>query len=262
MSFQGLFWVNMPPTHAHCWVFYVVWSFLSYLVEYNTCRNVPIAESQAGGIDDKAEAVRNIHRYNFIENVNVGIRINNQHQSSDVEIYGNIFLAKRAGIRLLTNINGVVVYNNTLYSGAKGYGHAEGIIENVSYYNNIVNAVTDYNIEWYADPASLKSNYNVYTPSMKYRTRTPNQAYFSLQSFQATAGYDMNSVEKSCEFVDATTNDFHLQATSGCKTLGKVGGVSTGADMELGAYGVTTCVGHTCNITEKIPENPTNLTAQ
>src|SRR5262249_4815377 len=60
------------------------------IVEYNTCRTVTIPDSQAGGIDDKAQATDNIHRFNWIEDVNACIRVNNQLHSTGVEVYGNV----------------------------------------------------------------------------------------------------------------------------------------------------------------------------
>jgi len=223
------------------------------IVEYNSCINVDIAESQAGGIDDKAKAVRNIHRYNFIKDVNTGIRINNQLQSSGVKIYGNVLLTRKAGIKLLTNINGIDVFNNTIYSGAKGFYHATGIIQNAKYYNNIVNAVTTSNLEWYTDPAS--TNYNAYTPNTQYKYRSSVGWYSSLQNYQ-NAGFDQQSSETNCAFVDPATDNFKLTASSPCKTLGKVGGVASGNTIELGAYGVISCVGHTCTAEGNVPENP------
>jgi hypothetical protein len=64
------------------------------IVEYNTCRSTRIAESQAGGIDDKAEAIRNIHRFNWIEDTNMCVRVNNQLNSAGVQIYGNVCIGR------------------------------------------------------------------------------------------------------------------------------------------------------------------------
>jgi len=239
------------------------------IIEYNTCKDVRIPETQAGGIDDKAQAVRNIHRFNYIENVNVGIRINNQYQSSGVKIYGNVLLPYRAGIRLLTRINGIDVFNNTIYGGAKGTTQsydpdAPDSIINARLYNNIINNVTEMNIEWYSNPA--ESNYNTFTANKPYRIAfaagsSAGANYFSLADYQAAKGFDAQSTETACDFVNSAQKDFHLTATSSCKGLGRVGGVATGNQIDLGAYGVTSCVGHTCVASDKgkVPNPPTNL---
>ena len=89
------------------------------IVQNNTCRTVNIPDSQAGGIDDKAQATRNIHRYNWIQDVNTCVRINNQLQSiGRPDLRQHLHRPLRhtaAGVRLITNINGITIYNNTFY---------------------------------------------------------------------------------------------------------------------------------------------------
>ncbi len=66
------------------------------IIENNTCLHV--ADSEAGGIDDKDTAVNNIHRFNYFDDVPVCVRVNNQGNSSGVQIYGNVCRARGGGI--------------------------------------------------------------------------------------------------------------------------------------------------------------------
>jgi hypothetical protein len=217
------------------------------IVEYNTCRNVPIPESQAGGIDDKAQATRNIHRYNWIERVNTCVRINNQLNSTGVQIYGNVCVGsagtQRPAVRLIININGIDIHNNTFYGFAQGLQIMSegGPVSGVRWYNNIVAGAAVNNIEAYQTGLVL-SNYNSWRSGARYMYGSLNVA--SLSSF-LSSGFDAQSSEADCQFV-STGSDFRLGSSSPCRGAGRVGGTSSGGAVDRGAYGVTTCVGNTC----------------
>ncbi len=237
------------------------------IIEYNTCRNVSIPESQAGGIDDKAQATRNIHRYNLIERVNACIRINNQLNSTGVQIYGNVCVGapgtERPAVRLIVNISGIEIFNNTFYGFGQGLQimNEGGPVSGVRWYNNIVAGSTVDNIDAY-QTGLIVSNYNAWRSGARYRYGGLN--VISLSGF-LTSGFDAQSSEADCQFVSAGS-DFHLESSSPCRNAGRVGGVSSGAAVDRGAYGVTTCVGRTCQgggtappPTNGVPASPQNL---
>ena len=222
------------------------------VLEYNTCRTVRIAESQAGGIDDKAQAVRNVHRFNWIEDVNTCVRINNQLNSSGVEIYGNVCVGmvgtQRPGVRLITNISGIQIFNNTFYGFAQGLQimSEDGPVSGVRWYNNIVAGSPLHNIEAYlAYQGGLSlSNFNSWRSGARYKygsvVDTP-----VLSVYSGATGLDQQSSDADCQFVSAGS-DFHLSGGSMCRGAGRTAGLATGAPVDRGAYGVTSCVGRTC----------------
>lgn len=218
------------------------------IVEYNTCKGVYIPESQAGGVDDKAKATRNIHRYNWIEDVPVCFRINNQLPSAGVRIYENICIAGRRpgypnshGIRLLTEISGIEVYNNVIYNFRTGFSIAGAGVQAARFYNNIIVGASDNNVETYFPP--ILSDYNSYTGGPRYHVI--GLSYPALSFYQLATRLDRNSAERACEFVNPPV-DFRLSATSACRKAGRVGGVSTGASIDQGAYITSTCIGYGC----------------
>jgi hypothetical protein len=218
------------------------------VIESNTCRSVNIPESQAGGIDDKAQATRNILRYNWIENVNICVRINNQLQSTQDQVYGNVCIGRgdagRAAVRLITNVDRIDVFNNTFYGFAEALQIMSegGPITDVRYYGNISAANTEKNLEGYQPGLSL-SNYNAWQSGRSFlyggATRT------SLAAFRTATSLDAQSIEGDCRFV-APGSDFHLKPESPCIGASRTGGTAAGTSVDIGAYGVTSCVGHAC----------------
>ena len=232
------------------------------IVEYNTCRRTRITESQAGGIDDKAEAIRNIHRYNWIEDTPMCVRVNNQLQSTGVKIYGNVCIGGSSAntntcFRLITLINGIDIYNNTCYNYRVGLEIMSegGAITNVRAYNNIFSNISDNNVEAYQDPTLL--DYNAYWPSAAApRYRLGGTWRSALTDVVNATNFDDRSREANCGFAVAGT-DFRLSA-SVCVGQGRSGGTSGGSVVDLGAYGVTTCVGSSCAGGGQAPAPPGN----
>jgi hypothetical protein len=232
------------------------------VVEYNTCRRTHIAESQAGGIDDKAEATRNIHRYNWIEDTPMCVRVNNQLNSTGVQIYGNVCIGSNLSsgtntcFRLITLINGIDIFNNTCYNYRIGLEMMQegGSISNARVYNNIFSNITDNNVEAYQDPTLL--DYNAYWPTASTpRYRLGGTWRNTLTDVVNGTNFDDRSREANCGFVVAGT-DFRL-SSSVCVGQGRTGGSSGGSVVDLGAYGVTTCVGSTCQGGASAPPPPT-----
>jgi hypothetical protein len=218
------------------------------VVELNTCRTVNIPESQAGGIDDKAQATRNIHRYNWIEGINTCVRINNQLQSTGVQIYGNVCLgiggaSSRPGIRAIIDVNGLTIYNNTIIGFAQGLQIMSegGSVSNVRFYNNIVQNVSAANIEAYQPGLTAPSNYNAWVSGRRFLYGGSDSS--NLAGFRSATGYDAQGAEVDCQLVAPA---YTLAAGSACRGAGRAGGVSSGAAVDRGAYGVTSCVGQNC----------------
>jgi hypothetical protein len=231
------------------------------VVEYNTCRTVRIPESQAGGIDDKAQAVRNTHRFNWIEDVSTCIRINNQLDSTGVQVYGNVCIGsvgtERPGVRLITNINGIVIYNNTFYGFAQGLQvmNEGGPVAGARWYNNIVAGATANNIEAYQTALSF-SDFNSWRSGARYQYGGVNTTM--LSAFSSAMGLDLHSSDADCQFVSAGS-DFHLSSGSTCRGAGRVLGLVTGASVDRGAYGIASCVGRNCADGTTAPAAPTNV---
>ena len=118
-----------------------------------------------------------------------------------------------------------------------------GAITNARVYNNIFSNISDNNVEAYQDPALL--DYNAYWPSAAApRYRLGGTWRTALTDVVNATNFDDRSREANCGFAVAGT-DFRL-STSVCVGQGRRGGTSSGSVVDLGAYGVTTCVGSTC----------------
>lgn len=237
------------------------------IIELNTIRTVNISESQAGGIDDKDQAVRNILRYNWIEDVNSCVRINSGYVSVGERVYGNVCISQQRGypsrpaIRFLVNVSDIQVYNNTFYGFGQGMMTEIGPITTARVYNNIFANVGTNNVELY-NFGSPTMGYNAYTIGRRFFF--VGTSYTSLTSMQSGTGLETGSQEVDCLFQSPGT-DFHLRSGSPCIGAGRQGGTSSGAPVDRGAYGITSCVGRNCQPAAPPPSSggtlpvPTNL---
>lgn len=81
----------------------------------------------------------------------------------------------------------------------------------------------------------------------KFRQKDTSASYTTKSAWQSATGFDANSLVTDPQFVNAlgsTPADFKLQSGSPCRTAGRIGGVSSGAATEIGAWGGATQVGH------------------
>jgi hypothetical protein len=194
--------------------------------------------------------VNNVHRFNYIEGALAqAIRINNQLQSRGTQVYGNIINKNRDGVDLLQGIEGVDIYNNTFHDVGFGYGSRQADVRNVRVWNNIVGMVRSINTLFYFGVCPTLGDYNAYQTDMRFRLC--NGLFRSLSDLRRATGLERSSRVVDCRFIDAAAGDFRLQPSSPCKTAGRAGGSPGGAQMELGAYGLTNCVGHRCD--PKVP---------
>lgn len=213
------------------------------IVEYNSI--TPSCADRCQGIDDKEASVNNTHRYNYIDGTLAqAIRINNQLQSRGTQIYGNIISNSREGIDLLLSVDGIAIYNNTFHNVGFGYGSRQPSVTGVRLWNNILNRIGEVNVLFYFGVCPLFSDHNAYQAGKRFRVC--DAIFNSLSDHHNATGLEGNSQVVDCRFVNPTAGDFHLQPSSPCRNAGRVGGVPSGTPIDLGAYGVTSCVGHTC----------------
>jgi hypothetical protein len=215
------------------------------IIEYNTCRTVTIPETQAGGIDDKAQAIDNIHRYNWIEDVPTCIRVNNQLESHGVQIYQNVCIAGQdssAGLKLLTTINGIDVHHNTFDGFSMGLmvSGSEGPVANARLFDNIFANIGMQHLEAYGY-APVVHDYNAYSAGVGFLFG--GEWYANLAELQAATPLDHHSQTVDCQL----DSDRRLSPGSACIGAGSSDGTPSGSAVDLGAYvdGID-CLGHGC----------------
>ena len=223
------------------------------IFQYNSCINNSVPATE--GVDEKAHGANNIYRYNYFENIPDCLRLNNNQPlgTSSILFYGNVcYNIGFAGFQLDggTSLDQSFVYNNTFYQPSSGvcvYSLATAT-SNISFYNNIcyVPGTTSENGNYVSYGSALGGtmDYNRFQSGKQYRPDNTH-SYSTLASFQSGYGKDLHSSETACNFVNPGT-DFHLQTGGSCKGWGHVGGIPTGASVDVGAYGVTSCVGYGC----------------
>jgi hypothetical protein len=226
---------------------------INTIVEYNTIYNLPI---RGNGIDGKYDAVNNVYRYNYFHDIDgYGTEFNsyspqNVSQPGSGAIYGNVFHNVTTAIAPIRNISGLDVYNNTFYNiGEMYYQPSDGsTFSGFRQWNNVVNALNSTGerklTNFYGPAAPSISDFNVWQSGFPFSYA--NTLYSSLAAVQSGRNIDIRSITANCSFVNAAAGDFHIQAGTTCKAAGRIGGTTSGATVEVGAYGVTTCVGHTC----------------
>jgi len=204
----------------------------------------------AGSVDDWNCAVRdNVVKNNLIHNSgNAGVNVNIDTTALDSD----------------TNRN-VDAYNNTIYeasdtfaAGFAGVGYTDALVD-IDVYNNIIRKSSDGSATFRdirlvgTMPADLLSNYNA------FRAITSQHAAFMINNNYATGCVgaactlanwrlvdpplpDANSITTDPLFVGPLSGspppvgDYALQAGSPCLGTGRIGGVSGGAAVNMGAY--------------------------
>lgn len=164
---------------------------------------------------------------------NASIRGANQDGGSNVYIYKNIFI--QGQVSLITEINGVHVYNNVFYNPVNiSFQYRTTGIKNLIAYNNIFYHENPSTIFFDSNTTDMSEisemNYNTYYGPAKW-TVAYKTAASTLDAWKAyeSYGFDADSVYDNPLFVDAANGNFHLQDASPIKGIGKNG-------KDMGAY--------------------------
>lgn len=218
-------------------------------VEFNTILRVH-GYSQAACIDDKDASIRNTHRYNWIEDVATGPRIQNQGESAvGTRFYQNVIILGAYNGRGFTQEDGAITgyefYNNTIIvtAGSVEPGADDGMVYASQFspgvagkmYNNIFYSTTSYkNMTAYASIFSSGiCNYNHYAnAALPFRYGATN--YANLAAIQGVI--EANASSGNPLFTSLALKNYILSVGSPCINTGKVGGISGGADVNKGAY--------------------------
>ncbi|MFZ5472281.1 MAG: hypothetical protein ACOZIN_22845 [Myxococcota bacterium] len=234
------------------------------------------------GISDKENGVSNIHELNYIHDVSYGPFVHfqgyvtsrcgvcpvqnnvvryNVGVNAEMAVYHNL-----GDPSIQTNID---VHNNTFYNVRLGFAMF-GAVPDIDYYNNIVvvSGLSTYaQIGLTNIPSDWMSNYNVHRAlnggSIRFR---PPSGFETLAAWQARGpGYDPVTVLADPQFAGSPSNNaryYRPQAGSPALGAGRVGGTSSGAVVNIGAYATgSECVGlpSACGASSGAPSPPRGL---
>lgn len=163
------------------------------------------------------------------------------------QVYENIFYNCLRGIGFWSGagapINTTSIYNNTFDTTAAGAFHTPGNGSNERFWNNIVSrptAASGNDVGTYDDPpVSIGlADYNLFAvqPRILVGLYLTNRQFTTLSSWQSYSGKDTHSMVGTPLFVNQANRNYHLQPGSPALGTGRVGGVSTGAAVNMGAY--------------------------
>jgi len=219
--------------------------------ELNTVR-----DTVRWGYDLHRNSVDTTVRFNLLQpgGNGTGIHID---RSQNNRIYGNIVVLDQGCIDA-TMVNEDVggaphqdqIFNNTCVFSAIGIrtdAEFSSTIENNAMVSLMAGGTEHGNVD--AAGAGHSVDHNAYDDNSFYHQGLYDTGveHQSLAAWQSATGYDPSSVEAPggpCVFVDPPSDvgdtEFDLRVASGsCLTMSSSGG-------EVGAYGVTSCVGHDC----------------
>jgi parallel beta-helix repeat protein len=199
------------------------------------------------GLFDKRGGVNNTYRYNLITNVIDGFAMNDGGRATDnLRFHNNILQNVQNLAQTPDSMAGAVaIYSNT-FAGYKTLGigvRGGSTSRRYSIYNNIFvrsSSSTPMGEVVVVDTAWLaQSNYNIYpvTPLFVTNQYLSNQTSFaSLSSWQGATSHDLQSRSANVDFVNAGSGDFRLATSSSLRGTARVGGVTSGAAIDPGAY--------------------------
>ncbi len=223
------------------------------LMEYNTFERY-LNEGGSAAYVDKRFSYNATFRYNLMLDGNGGAR------GGSLTSYGNVFHCRAGATNTGFYMAHGDFYHNTLVNCAHAYDVwplGGNTLPTGDVYNNIFAGITESTVIFRRDPPgdiedpSLwfigggTVDYNAHTPQATFATRWSRSMSFS--DWRTIYDLDHNSALMSCEFVDSANHDYRLVPGSACASFGRVGGVSSGSVVELGAFAITDCVGHLCS---------------
>ncbi len=197
--------------------------------EYNTFRYNYIHDTSSRGImlyTQGGKAARGARVYqNIIVNAGTAVAVESQSSSNrneDVAIYNNLLIGYRSG---------AIRPNDTAGSGTS------------KIYNNIFlrsGSVSRGEVYTYDDPPRQISlmNYNLYAEEPRFQVGifTTKRFINSLAAWTSTTGHDKDGAVVSPGFVNVSAGDYKLRSDSLGIGMGRVGGVASGARINVGPY--------------------------
>lgn len=229
------------------------------------------------GIFSKGTGQFNVFRYNYIHDVadiGIGFACFGGHAlpCASAEVYQNVITNARDGIRIGDVISPPTfsdfrVYNNTINVAENGMKN--GFTPGLRVWNNIIRLSNTFG--WAMGVVNiatdlLLSNYANFHPVSRVladELQPTMRTFSNLAAWQGT-GFDLNSRSVDPLFVGPLVSmgpptAFRLQADSPLVNAGRVGGVSTGAPVNIGAYVSDTDVMGPRSRPSLAPANPTGL---
>lgn len=207
------------------------------------------------GIFSKGTGQFNVFRYNYIhdiEDIGIGFACFGGHGAlgcASAEVYQNVITNATDGIRIgdvisPTTFSDFRVYNNTI--NVTELGMKNGFTPGLRVWNNIIRLSNS--LGWAMGIVNITtdlvlSDYSNFYPVARFLSdelQPTMSTYSSLAAWQGT-GFDLNSRNVDPLFVGPLVSmgpptAFRLQAGSSLVNAGRVGGVSTGAPVNMGAY--------------------------
>lgn len=208
------------------------------LVENNEFRGVDDA------IFDKAGGQFNVFRRNYIHDIYhtaiviacfghahspcIGSQISNNIISNA----GKTGLAIGNTVVPTVHFENFSVYNNTIYKVPVGI--STGTAPGLRLWNNIISDTT-VALSLGHSPADVAlSDFSTFYPAtifLSQRTR-----YMGLRDWQRRTGFDIHSIRQNPLFVNPLGADFRLHALSPARGAGRVGGMTSGETIDMGAF--------------------------
>ena len=219
------------------------------VIEYNTVVND--GDLFKSAIYPKDSPVNLTIRNNYTESQ---IRINNQNNcgiARDVEVYGNVV---KGDIAAVVRVDDASIHHNTLIDGTiKFNSHPiDPAWTGATVRDNLVQQSDQsfmVSTNHWQQLDGHQFDYNVYEPGSTYRADAYGQSDQVAESIElwrtrvdqaGCVSCEENSRELDVVFTPGNDTDYHLAAGSPARTSASNGG-------EVGAYGVTDCVGFTCD---------------
>lgn len=246
-----------------------------YFSDHAVIENNEIYDVGAG-IVEKLNGEFNTYRRNLIHDcTNMGILIENAASGDNVrgnQAYENVIYNCPIGVAQVSSADGPVrdtsIYNNVFVTFSDTGRYLPEFGSNTRAWNNIYYRIVSTRGDFFTyddPPLSIGlSDYNMFVlgPTIIVGLYQTGKIYTSLTDWQKATGWDKNSLVADPLFVDPQRGDFRLAPTSPAIGAGRVGGVSTGAVVNMGAYPTGTEVIGIIKSDTTPPRSPTGLTVK
>jgi len=194
------------------------------IIEFNEVYNTyKAADGQEGhGIQCDDSSTSNIVRYNLVHD-NEGTGLGNNSNGGNTFYYNISYSNGKYGARNHLHKSGkTVFYNNVLYDNVwGGFSQDDGSTATCIVKNNIIveNSTVEIRVE-NGGQTNFTSDYNCIHHSAGGNFMNWRGKNYDWTNWISNSGQDINSLNSNPLFVNATNNDFHLQANSPCIDVG------------------------------------------